>query len=828
MNTNVEPALCFHCGLPVEKNLKITVEYQGEDRTMCCYGCQAVSQAIIDSGMDNFYKYRTSTPDKPEAIVPEFLQQLKAYDSSAVQKKFVNQTDEKTSSGKALEVSLILEGITCAACVWLNEQHLISLDGILSASINYSNHRARVRWDNSKIQLSDILESISRIGYLAHPYDPEQYQRILEKERKQQIKRLGLSGLLGMQIMIFAVAMYTGEWWGIDETFKQSFRWISLALTIPILLFASSVFFKAAYRDLVNKRVGMDVPVSLGIAIAFSASLLHTFKGTGEVYFDSVAMFTFFLLSARFFEIGSRKQTSEATEALLNLKPAIATRLIDYADKNSSTITSNAAKQESVAVTELSIGDYLLVRPGETIPADGLIISGSSSINESLITGESMPVSKHADDPVIGGSTNSENALVIQVTKLGEDSVLSSIQRLIDEAQHTKPAIAKLADKIASWFVSVLLTTAAMVAFYWYKVDPDVWLEITIATLVVSCPCALSLATPAAITAASGQLARIGLLPKRAHALETLAHATDFVFDKTGTLTEGSIKLEKVILNPETTVDKNTALTIAASLEASSEHPIAKALLNACEENLLNVEDLSNKLGEGIQGRIDNTQWFIGNKGFVEKHSDCNINEDSDAHASKIYLATTQHCVATFALSDRIRDEARPLIQQLQQQHKKTHLFSGDRLENTREVSQQLGIPHYLADLKPEDKLKNVKALQQQGAIVVMTGDGVNDAPVLAGADLSIAMGKGTQLAAATADMILISNNIEHIYHGYKIATKTLRIIKQNLSWALLYNITAIPAAAMGYVEPWLAAIGMSVSSLVVVLNALRLNRIKH
>lgn len=822
MKETAEPTHCFHCGLPVEKNLKIVVEYQGENKPMCCYGCQAVAQAIINSGMDDFYKYRTSTPDKPEEIVPEFLQQLKAYDSSAVQKKFVHETDEKD----ILEVSLILEGITCAACVWLNEQHLDSLDGVLSANINYSNHRARVRWDNSRIQLSDILESISRIGYLAHPYDPEQYQRILEKERKQQIKRLGLSGLLGMQIMIFAVAMYTGEWWGIDETFKQTFRWISLGLTVPILLFASSVFFKSAYRDLSNRRVGMDVPVSLGIAIAFGASLLHTIKGTGEVYFDSVAMFTFFLLSARFFEIGSRKQTSEATEALLNLKPAIATRLIDYAKIKSSTIE----QQENVAVTELNIGDYLLVRPGETVPADGIIVSGSSSINESLITGESMPVTKRPGDPVIGGSSNSENALVIQVTELGEDSVLSSIQRLIDEAQHTKPAIAKLADRIASWFVSILLTAAAIVAVYWYKTDADVWLEITIATLVVSCPCALSLATPAAITAASGQLARIGLLPKRAHALETLAHATDFVFDKTGTLTEGRIKLEKVILNSDAGIDEKTVLTIAASLEASSEHPIAKALLNACPQDLLKVEDLSNKLGEGIQAQIENTQWFIGNKGFIEKHSRCKIdtNESTEAHASKIYLATTQRCVATFALSDQIRDEARTLIQQLQQQHKKTHLFSGDRLENTREVSQQLGIPHYLADLKPEDKLKNVKTLQQQGAIVVMTGDGVNDAPVLAGADLSIAMGKGTQLAAATSDMILISNNIEHIYHGYKIATKTLRIIKQNLSWALLYNITAIPAAAMGYVEPWLAAIGMSLSSLVVVLNALRLNRMKH
>ena len=819
MTNSATPTHCFHCGLPMADDLNIFVEYQGENKAMCCYGCQAVSQAIIDSGMDDFYRYRTSNPEKPEAIVPEFLQQLKAYDAASVQKKFVSES----SDGHRLEVSLILEGITCAACVWLNEKHLNSLDGVLSANINYSTHRARVCWDNDKIQLSDILESISRIGYLAHPYDPEQHQRILEKERKQQIKRLGLSGVLGMQIMIFAVAMYTGEWWGIDETFKQSFRWISLLLTIPILLYASSVFFRSAYRDLSNKRVGMDVPVSLGIAIAFTASFIHTLTGSGEVYFDSVAMFTFFLLSARFFEIGSRKQSSEATEALLNLKPVIATRLIDYKNTGSSTLEN----QENIAVSELNIGDFLLVRPGETIPADGIIFSGTSGINEALITGESLPVTKHKDDPVIGGSNNTENPLIIQVTELGEDSVLSSIQRLIDEAQHTKPAIARLADKIASWFVSLLLLIAASIALYWYRVDATQWLEITIATLVVSCPCALSLATPAAITAASGQLAKIGLLPKCAHALETLAHATDFVFDKTGTLSEGKIKLEDTILNTSE-YDKEQSLLIAASLEANSEHPIARALLDDNQQTLLKVNDLSHTLGEGIQGKIENTEWFIGNRGFIKKHSACQFKENGEDSASKIYLATKQHCIAIFILSDRIRDEAGPLIKKLQQQHKNTHLFSGDRLENTHAVSQQLGIEHYLADLKPEDKLQTVKSLQQHGAIVVMTGDGVNDAPVLAAADLSIAMGKGTQLAAATADMILISNDIEHIYHGYLIAIKTLRIIKQNLGWALLYNVIAIPAAAMGYVEPWLAAIGMSVSSLVVVLNALRLNRLKY
>lgn len=785
---------------------------------MCCHGCEAVANAIINSGMDDFYKYRTSNPEKPEELIPDFLQQLKAYDTPSVQQKFVSETDEKN----ILEVSLILEGITCAACVWLNEKHLNSLNGVLSANINYSNRRALVRWDNSKIQLSEILESISRIGYLAHPYDPEQHQRILEKERKQQIQKLGLSGLLGMQVMIFAVAMYTGNWWGMDEMFKQSFRWISLALTLPILLYASSVFFKAAYRDIINKRIGMDVPISLGIAIAFSASLLNTVTGSGEVYFDSVAMFTFFLLSARFFEMGARKQTSEATEALLNLKPAIATRLIDYHDKRSSTIEA----QENISVSELNIGDYLLVRPGEVIPSDGQVAHGISGVNESLITGESLPVTKKVKDDVIGGSTNTENPIIIKVNKLDKDSVLSSIHRLIDDAQQAKPAIAKLADKIARWFVTVLLTVSAIVACYWYFTDATRWLEITIATLVVSCPCALSLATPTAITAASGQLARIGLLPKQSHALETLAHATDFVFDKTGTLTEGKIKLENILLIDGHGINQQQAHDIAASLEANSEHPIAKAIL-ADRPSIFPVDNLKHTTGQGIQGVIDGTEWYLGNDMFIQQQGvSCDKIAGTD-NASKIYLANKQQCIAVFILSDTIRVEAKTLIDNLHTAHKTTHLMSGDRNDNTQRISTQLGIRHALGNLRPENKLQKVHELQKQGAIVVMTGDGVNDAPVLAGANLSIAMGKGTQLAATTADMILISNNIEHIFHGYQIATKTLHIIRQNLTWALLYNVLAIPAAATGHIEPWLAAIGMSASSLVVVLNAMRLNTIK-
>ncbi|MGB5454594.1 MAG: heavy metal translocating P-type ATPase metal-binding domain-containing protein, partial [Gammaproteobacteria bacterium] len=390
--------LCFHCGLPVPSGVDITVDVNGQPQPMCCHGCEAVAQAIVDSGMASYYKFRTENAPKAREVVPAFLDQLKAYDNPVVQKRFVHQQENLS------EVSLILEGIVCAACVWLNERHLMSLPGVVEVNINYSNHRALVRWDNSQISLSEILESISRIGYLAHPYDPDRQQRIIEKERKAQLRRIGLSGVLGMQVMILAVALYTGEWWGIDEAFRGFFRWTSLLLTIPVLVFASRVFFSAALRDLKQKRAGMDVPVSLGIAIAFTASVAHTVTGSGEIYFDSVVMFTFFLLSARYFEMTARKRSNEATEALVSLQPAVAAKLISTHGKD---------EEHAVPVAELEPGDRVLVRPGDTIPADGIVESGASGVNESLITGESMPITKTAGDEVIGGSINSESPLII-------------------------------------------------------------------------------------------------------------------------------------------------------------------------------------------------------------------------------------------------------------------------------------------------------------------------------------------------------------------------------------------------------------------------------
>ncbi len=814
MSASQNTASCFHCGLPVPAGLDITVEIDGQPREMCCYGCQAVAQSIVDSGMADFYKYRTDKPARAEQIVPEFLSQLHAYDNPAVQKQFV------TEQGDIREVALILEGIVCAACIWLNEKTLQAMPGVVDVSINYSTHRASVKWDNNQLQLSDILEAISRIGYLAHPYDRERQQFIIEKERKTQLKRLAVAGVLGMQIMILAVAMYSGEWWGMDDGFLQSFRWLSLALCIPLLLFSSKVFFTSAWRDLKHKRVGMDVPIALGIAIAFSASVYHTLIGYGDVYYDSVAMFTFFLLVARYFEMLARKRSAESTESLLHLTPAVATRLDRHSEQ-----------QQVVPAAELQVGDWILVKPGENIAADGVVVRGASGVNEALVTGESLPQTRQPGDRVIGGSTNVESPLVIEVQHTGDDTVLASIHRLLEEAQRSRPRIATLADRIASRFVLAILLIATVVAGYWYWQGSEYWLQYTVATLVVTCPCALSLATPTALTAASGQLARLGLLPVRDHVLETLAKATTFVFDKTGTLTQGVLTL--VQTHPLGDVSESRCLQIAAALETESEHPVARSLLEHVRQAGLETplaSDISNQPGNGVRGVVDGRQWFIGTSEFIARHCqqplDAALPPQLDANGkTAVLLANDKQLAAVFYFDDVLRPESKQLIQQLHQHHIKTVLLSGDRNGVSERIGETLGIQTVRAELKPEDKLAYVRQLQQQGETVVMIGDGVNDAPVLAAADVSIAMGGGSDIAAATADMVLISNHIAHLYNGLQLARKTFAIIKQNLGWAIGYNLIAVPAAAAGYVQPWLAAIGMSLSSLIVVLNALRLGK---
>ena len=599
---------CFHCGQPVPQNSHYPVVIDSVSREMCCRGCQAVAEAIVDGGLEDYYRHRTAKSGTAALdaadVVPEWLRQAKLYDLPEVQQSFVRQ-----EVGEVREASLILEGIVCAACVWLNEHHLSGLPGVLSVEINYSTHRARVRWDNSRIKLSEILHAVAAIGYTAHPFDPGRQEQLFLKERQAALRRLFIAGIGMMQVMMYAIPAYVAGGDGTMPPWIESImRWASLTLTLPVVGYSAWPFFLGAWRDLKLRQAGMDVPVALGIGAAFIASVYATLTGGGEVYFDSITMFVFFLLSGRFLEMGARRKAADAAEKLVKMQPAMASRLPAY---------PNTQSDELVAVSSLSLGEYLLIRPGESVPADGVVEQGVSRVDESLLTGESRPVPKNEGGRLIAGTINVDSPLIMRIEGLGQDTVLSGIVRLLDRALAEKPALAQVADRVASWFVLALLLIAVGTGVAWYFIEPARAFWITVAVLVVSCPCALSLATPAALTAATGSLTRLGLLTTRGHALETLAKATHFVFDKTGTLTYGKMNLLETIALGD--VSQERCLAMAAALERASEHAIANAIATAAAggKDQFNVEETTNLPGSGVEGKIGGQRYRLGRPAFV-------------------------------------------------------------------------------------------------------------------------------------------------------------------------------------------------------------------
>ena len=801
---------CYHCGEPVPKGSDYPIRTEKDIQSACCRGCQAVAQTIFDSGNADYYRLRTDLPKTPEAALDE-LKALALYDLPEIQEGFVK------NEGATKDASLILEGIVCAACIWLNERHLRQLPGVLSADINFSTRRARVRWDDKRIKLSQILESIRDIGYHAYPFDTGRQEELFRKERNAAIRRLAIAGLGMMQVMMYALPSYiAGDDGSMPRDIEALMRFASLLLTLPVVFYSAWPFFQGAWRDLGLRRVGMDVPVALGIGAAFAASVYGSFIGSQDVYYDSVVMFVFFLLTGRFLEMNARKRSAEAAETLVKLIPAAAVRLPDY---------PAARTEEAIGAVRLSPGDFVLVATGAAFPSDARVVEGHSSVDESLLTGESRPIPKHIGSEVIGGSHNLGSPLICRVERTGQDTVVSSIVRLLDRALAEKPQLAQTADRIASHFVLALLILAAGIATYWAIVDPARAFWITVSVLVVSCPCALGLATPVSLTAALGHLTRIGLLSTRGHALEVLARATDFVFDKTGTLTDGLFLLrESHIVRG----DLNGALRLAAALEQGATHPIAAALREAAlgEEatsatgSLPHVQHLAYHPGLGVEGEIDGQRYRLGAPEFAAPGETFPLPEG----LTLIALSNSDGVLAWFGLGDGLRPHCAELVAQLKGLGVRLHLYSGDRPENVTALARQLGIADARGGMHPQDKLEAVRALQATGAIVAMTGDGVNDAPVLAQAQVSIAVDQGAEAAQAAADMILLSSELLRLADGVRIARKTQRVIRQNLAWSVLYNALAIPAAAMGFVTPWMAGIGMSASSLLVVLNALRLS----
>jgi len=797
---------CFHCGEALPPGPERRVPIDGVERPVCCPGCEAVARLIAGAGLGEFYRYRDGSAPGPP---PEQPDEWSAFDRDAVQASFV-----RTLADGSREATLAVEGMYCAACAWLIERLLGTVDGVVAVEVNPASGRGLLRWDPARVPLSRLLRRIEALGYRPRPLGGEAAAPAAARERATALKRLAVAGLGMMQVMMYAVGLYAGAIHsGMDAEVTALLQAVSLLVATPVVFYAAAPFFRGAGRDLRAGRPGMDVPVALAIGGAYGASVWNTLVGTGEVYFDSVTMFVFFLSVARYFEMTARHRATDAGDALARTLPATATRL------------TPGGGEARVALAELIVGDRLRVRPGEAVPADGRVIAGDSRLDESLLTGEFQPVTRGVGAEVLGGSVNTAAPLDIEVTRIGGDTLVASIVRLLERAQSQRPRLARSADRVARWFVTAVLVLAAATAAVWWQIAPGEAFAVTLAVLVVTCPCALSLATPTALVAATARLARSGVLVARTAALESLAHAERVIFDKTGTLTTGELSLRRTETEPNVAPDDARAL--AAALEAHSEHPLARAFDRGDRgEATRAASEVRVEAGHGIEGtvagrrlRIGRPHWAAGGAGRERAAAAARPDE------TVIALGDGGTLLATFHLADAPRPGAARAIADLRALGVAVEIASGDAAEPVGTLARSFGIGDWRARQTPDDKLARLHQLQARGERVIMVGDGINDAPVLGGADVSIAMGGGSALAQSSADLVLTGERLAELSGAVRLARRTLAVVRQNMAWAIGYNAVALPLAVTGQLAPWMAAAGMSASSLIVVANALRLGR---
>lgn len=966
---------CFHCGLPTPADDAWPVSFADERHPTCCPGCQAVAQTIIDAGHGDYYRHRDRYATPGAGELPAILHDLELFDRPQIQREFV-----QARGADRREAALMLEGITCAACVWLNERHVRALDGVLEFHVNYSTHRARLVWAPSRIALSSVLAAIEAIGYRAHPYDPEREDRAQRAERNAALRRLAVGGLATMQVMMLALGLWLAEADGAtDQHFMQFLRYMAALFALPVVTYVAWPFYRGAWRDLRTRRLGMDVPIAIATLTTYLASLYGTWLGTGEhVYFESAAMFVFFLTASRYLEMLARQRAARANQRLDRLLPAIAT------------LVENDGALREVSRAELELGHTVRIPPGAAVPGDGILVRGTSELDCALLTGESEPQPVAVGDRVIAGTINRGQSIDVRIERLGAQTELAEIQRLVERAQATKPRITLMAERGTGAFITaVLLLTLVVGAVWWIYVAPDRALWVMVAMLVATCPCALALATPAAQTITAGQLARLGIVLMKPDRFPLAAKLTDVVFDKTGTLTIGRPSVVASEWSDDVTPDQSKRAAILALLaraESHADHVLARAVRAFAidssrrgresealdtgeiqslgvgvapinEQNSdprrtpvltgLDVSNVETIVGEGLEftvrqnashaiddalddARREGIQgsgsrgmaaephaelagtWRIGRRGFalttpnaatVDGLRDDFAQQDLPRHErahSEVWVSRNGRAVLKLKLDDPLRSEAIVAVAKFLDAGVNVHLLSGDRpgvVAHTLEKLEghQLAEPRESTlfdrmtdrrsptqgspgrpvdgakspmmggrgrlvghgDLRPGDKLERLRAIREarldrdtselfltrsspagddperlappdsrasDHAVVMAVGDGVNDTPLLAAADLSVAMGSGTRIAQAEADIVLLNDRVDRLAQLPAHARRTDVIIRQNIAWAIGYNLLALPLAATGVLEPWMAALGMSVSSLIVVVNALRLH----
>lgn len=792
--------ICDHCHLDFSEEALIKEETEDSTLYFCCKGCQGVYHLLHDEGLGSFYDKLGNGRLTP---VKKGYEELSRFDSAAFAQKYVRKSDGFK------EVSLVIEGIHCAACVWLNEKVLNRTDGIFRADINYTNNKATIRWDDAALPLSKVVETIRSIGYNAHPYDPRVQEERADKSRRDYYFRMIVGLFCTMNIMWLAIAKWSGYFTGIDPQVKFMLSWAEWALATPALFYAGWIFFRGAYYGIKHRFINMDLLVASGASLTYVYSVYALLSGYGETYFESVAMIITFVLIGKFLEVRTKKSAVDVLDSLNAQIPAEVT-------------VEREGAAQSVSVEEVAVGEVVLLKPGEKAAVDGVLLSDLASFDESALTGESLPVVKQQDERVFGATVNLDGAIRYRATKTFADSTLHHLLGMVEEALAKKPVIEKNANELSRMFSAFILLIAIGTFMGWYIGigGLEKALMASIAVIVIACPCALALATPIATLVGIGTAYRNGLLFKEARMLETMAKADVLLLDKTGTLTRGK---------PQVVEEKRFGEFDSAMLRgflSLSNHPISSGIYHHLEDAALSVntarfEDFIQYPARGIRAVHDGKQLFGGNAAFLREQG---VAVDATLEACQFLFASDRELFAAYRLEDALKPDADAAIRKLKGMGLTIEMLTGDRQERAQRIADQLGIG-YRAELTPEMKADVVGEYQQENRIVVMVGDGINDSVVLGKSDIGIAMGSGTDIALSVSDVVLLNNSMESLKEAFYISRRTYGFIKQNMAISLLYNALTIPLAVAGYVIPLIAALSMSLSSVIVVLNSLRIRR---
>ncbi|BDG01905.1 heavy metal translocating P-type ATPase [Anaeromyxobacter oryzae] len=804
---------CDHCLADFPAREAVRAEIAGAPRVFCCAGCRGVFQLVHDEGLAAYYDTRRWSETGPAGAAPL---DLAAFEGAV------------REAGGIAEVDVAIDGIRCASCVWLNEKLLARTPGVLAARVNYATHRARVRFDPAAVDLARILDRIRAAGYSPKPWSDTEQLAARRAEAKDLLVRLGTAAFLSMQLMVYQGALYAGYFQGIDRSTRRLMEWIALALTLPVVLYAGAPFLRATARGLRHLRFNMDALVVIGSGAALLQSVWGMLRG-GEVYFDTAAMIPTLVLVGRYVEAAAKGRASEAVARLARLAPREARRV--------EAGSGGTPARRSVPVSELRPGDRIEVLPGERIALDGTVLEGASEVDEALLTGESRPVAKAPGAAVIGGTVNQHGALLVEVTRVGKDTVLAGIVRAVEDAQAQKPRIQAVADRVVGGFVPAMLVLAVATSAFWLArgAPAERALMTGIAVVVIACPCALGLATPIAVLVATGAATTRGILVKGGDVLERAAKATDVLLDKTGTVTRGRPALREVVpLAPG--LDRDGALALAAAVERRSEHHVGRAVAEAARALVAGAEREATGFravpGQGVVALVGGDEVLVGNRALLAARGVA-LPPDADARArvcearaeTVAFLARGGRLEALLSVADPVRPEAPAAIAALRALGVELALVSGDTALTTGAVAGGLGLAA-LAGASPVEKRAEVARRQAAGRRVVFAGDGLNDAPALVQADVGAAMGRGTDVTMESADVVLVRDDLRLLPELVSISRRAYAVIRQNVFWAFFYNLVAIPLAMAGVLHPIVAAAAMAASSVFVVGNSVRLRRL--